>query len=232
MSYEYYFSKNSDYHTQINNKEIPYSACNMTSEAMGLIQAKYNPVIPEGWQLEDYLMSQVLDADETHILSYKPDAIAYAKEHAAWAFDTQGNITTPLNEVAIMLDWAANKVIGKEVSTFVSNTTVPEMLTKLFNGYGVVLSGVYHLTNGKIYYHITSLAGVVTAIPYSTDNISLIQSADIVSFIIDDPYGDYHTNYTDHHGSHIEMPYNDFITIQNTVNSLSKWAHFITPASS
>jgi len=229
MSYIYNFSKDSNYHTQINNKEIPYSACNVTSEAMGLIQASYNPTIPEGWQLEDYLMSQLLVADETHIISYKADAIEYAKKAVPWNFNEDGTVKYALNEVAVMIDWAANKVIGREVSFFKSNSSVIEMVQKVFSGYGVILSGVYTLSNGKQLSHITSLAGFISNHPFDQGSISTVTMDDITHMIIDDPYGNFYTNYTDHHGNNIQMPIKDFMEIQQECGKSTKWAHFITP---
>jgi hypothetical protein len=49
------YSKDSEYHSQRNNKIIPHSSCNATSMIMALKQAGVRLPFPDRYQPEDYL---------------------------------------------------------------------------------------------------------------------------------------------------------------------------------
>jgi hypothetical protein len=49
------------------------------------------------------------------------------------------------------------------------------------------------------------------------------------SWIIDDPYGDYHGRYADARGCGIALPDMDFRTILKPQESTRKWCHFVRP---
>jgi len=48
------YSKDIEYHTQINNKKLPLTSCNSNSMIMALEQAGYDSIIEQGIQSEDF----------------------------------------------------------------------------------------------------------------------------------------------------------------------------------
>jgi len=66
---------------------------------------------------------------------------------------------------------------------------------------GVDLSGEFRLKNGDLH-HIVSLAGFITD-----------ENEDITHFIIDDPYGNFRTDYQDQHGNNIKITRDEFMVV-------------------
>lgn len=189
------FSKNIPYHSQVNNKIYPHSTCNTTSMIMALKQAGHKCEFGDG-QPEDILTELLLKPKYWDMMdklspSYKKDGYRP-------------------NEIHDCLCAATNEIIGKTVDYFSTNTLVLRIKNHLEDGGGVVLSGKFKLSTGKILNHIVSLAG------YSDDG-----------FLIDDPYGNFRTDYSDHHGNDIFITNDEFFTIFKGTET-SKWAHLIS----
>ncbi len=198
------FSRDSQYHTQRNNALIPLESCNTTSLVMALKQAGWDLPHPEGMQPEDYLTSR-LQSDES---------LERMRSITPWAFDADGTVLYPPNEVHAMLRLAVNQWAGRDIDTFRTDWDLDELLGSLSRGCGIVLSGIFRV-NGRVLNHMVSLAGF-----YS----------DLSGYIIDDPFGDYRTGYADHHGNNVVVSHDDFMRIFKITGSRSKWAHVIAPA--
>jgi hypothetical protein len=206
-------SKDSEYHTQRNNLLIPHQSCNTTSMVMALKQAGLIFDHPEKEQPEDYL---------TRFLR-KKRSYKKMEQLAPWAFDSLGNAIYPPNEVHVMLEWAVNELIGKAVDRFSVSCSVSDMLRHLRDGGGVVLSGVFPIASGDLN-HMVSLAGFV----YEAEDLANLDLQKVSRFIIDDPYGDWHSGYTDHHGNNVELSYSQFNRIFKQIGRMkAKWAHLV-----
>ena len=200
------FSRNSDYHTQRNNVHVPFAACNRTSMVMGFKQAGYPfPKSVGDRQEEDAAYEDVFDTD---------DARAYQAKVAAWSVGAY-----PPDQVHAVLEWGFNNWLaaGEPADTFRTNVRADEMVSTLLAGGGVVLSGNFPLPSGSIG-HIVSLAGYVG---YDGEKDQVIR------WIVDDPYGNWHTDYKDHHGNDVDFSTGEFTDIFDRKRNQQYWAHLI-----
>ncbi len=174
---------------------------------MALKQAGAALPFPTDVQPEDYL---------TDFLR-SPEAYRMMKEMTPWFFSREtGKATVAPNEVHQMLEWGVNTLLKKEVDRFSIGVSIDTIIAHLKKGGGVVLSGEFRLKNRSLH-HIVSLAGFVT-----DDN------EDITHFIIDDPYGNFRTDYQDQRGNNIRITRDEFIVIfKPTGNDEVKWAHLV-----
>ncbi|MBI9103753.1 MAG: hypothetical protein JEY99_15160 [Spirochaetales bacterium] len=205
-------SEDSEYHTQLNNKYIPLQSCNSTSMIMALKQAGYN---------FDHIIDQPEDLLTTLIFSMDDDKI---KELAPWAWDDRKDEPRiPPNEIHAVLEWATNHMMmGREVDHFTTNPSICTLIATILTGGGVVLSGVFPYKN-KTIGHMVSLAGIVTN---RDDNNAELEN--ITHFIIDDPHGNFRTDYKDVRGNNIKITKEEFYSIfRDTDNRERKWAHII-----
>lgn len=215
MYKEYNFSKRGDYHTQINNKKVPLRSCNTTSAIMALKQAGISYSVPEGIQDEDYLTS-ILESDEAYALQEKN----YSWSVGKWR----------PQEVHGLLQWGINKLVGSNVDFFSTHVSFQDLIKNLLQGNGVILSGTFDLDNGKELAHMVSLAGFTSSQPGLTKSVTSeeIDVSSIGKLIIDDPYGDFRTNYKSHKGNDIQLDVTEFNSIFKTQGDLrKKWAHLV-----
>ena len=140
------------------------------------------------------------------------------KELIPWFFDSEtGKAIAPPNEVHQMLEWGVNNLLKKKVVRFSTGVPVEEIIAHLIKGGGVVLSGKFRLKSRTLN-HIVSLAGFITD-----------ENEDITHLIIDDPYGNFRTEYQDHRGNNATITKDEFIAIfKPTGNESIKWAHLVT----
>ena len=169
---------------------------------------KEDPGSLEGVQPEDYL---------TDFLR-SPEAYRKMKEMTPWFFDREtGKATVAPNEVHQMLEWGVNTLLRRQVDRFSTGVSIEMIIGHLIKGGGVVLSGEFRLKNRNLH-HIVSLAGFVTD-----------ENEDITHFIIDDPYGDFRTDYQSQRGNNIRITRDEFMVIFNpTGNDEIKWGHLIS----
>lgn len=179
------FSKDSEYHTQINNKFVPHESCNTTSMVMALKQAGIK-LPPHKGQPEDAL---------TALLKTK-EAYEKQEELAPWSI----NKFQP-QEVHMVLQWGVNKWIGHNVDEFISDAKLSDLREILDDGKGIVISGTFPLQNTELH-HMVSLAGYII-------------EDKITHYIIDDPYGDWLTRYANNHGNNIPLSVETFDAIFN-----------------
>lgn len=216
MYTEYNFSKDIDYHTQRNNVLVPLRSCNTTSAIMAMKQAGITYEVLPDMQDEDYL-TMILETDE----AYELQANSYAWSVGAYR----------PQEVHGILQWGINQLAGKTVDRFKTNTSIEEIIFFLIKGHGIMLSGTFDLPNGKELHHIVSLAGFKSSQPGVTasETSSSIDVSSISDMIIDDPYGDFRTGYSNFHGNNVSLSISEFNSIFKKQGDLhSKWAHMIT----
>lgn len=208
------FSKDSDYHTQRNNKYIPLESCNSTSMVMALKQAGYDFDHINTEQPEDLLTLVMTSSMGTNMV----------KELASWAWDSKlEEPTIPPNEIHVILEWATNHImLGKKVDRFTTNAKLTTIIATLLTHGGIVLSGIFPQERGALS-HMVSLAGFIT------DNDSYhVEPEHITHFIIDDPYGNFRTQYEDHRGNNIEITNEEFMAIFKDIGDRErKWAHIV-----
>jgi hypothetical protein len=193
------------YFTQRNNKKKPASACNVTSMIIALNTAGW-PVetfAPAGEQPEDMLMKFIF-SDTATLNRWRQ-------------LDPKGNI--PPNQWHAVLAYGTIrwlKTFGHKSPPVVFREAVSreEIISAIGAGGAAVISGLFP-RQGK-----TPLRHVVAAVGYGVDKNGFY-------FIIDDPWGDYHTGYTSHNGKGIRMPLADFNSMMNPQGQERKWAHIV-----
>lgn len=177
------FSKDSDYHSQINNKIVPLSSCNTTSMIMALKQAKV--------QLPDYTGQP---EDTLSAFLQTKEAYRMQKILAPWSY-----LNYPPQEVHVCLEWGTNTWIGQEVDHFTTETKLEDIAPTLKKGKGIIISGIFRVGDYN-FNHIVSIAGFV-------------KEESITHYIIDDPYGDWTKQYKDHHGNNVVLTVEQFKSI-------------------
>lgn len=192
------------YYTQRNNKERPNSACNVTSMITALSAAGWpvNTFAREGEQPEDALM-RFIYTDAATLKRW--EQIDPKKE-------------VPPNQWHVVLAYGAGrflKTLGFDAAavTFRDAVSVEEITGIIESGGAAVISGVFQ-QGGKPLNHIVAIVG------YGEDK-------DGFYFIIDDPWGDYHSDYKNQKGKSIKMPLKDFLRIGKPQGQTKKWAHFV-----
>jgi hypothetical protein len=202
-------SKDSEFHTQRNNKKYPMEACNVTSYVMAGKQAGILFDTPDGVQPEDWLFTYM----------NTPEYYERMQREHPWSWERMPNGRVKYhyrpNEIHAMLAEAFNELVGRDVATFYEAGRPSGLIAAYVRaGCGVVLSGRFPYRGGTIG-HIVSLAG------YSFDG------DEIIEWIIDDPFGDYHTDYTDHRGNNVPVDTDDFRQIFRPPGSDTKMCHVI-----
>ena len=228
------------YHTQRNNKIRPFGTCASTSMAMALRYSGYSlKFIPEDIQDEDYITNfihtnpAVINFWQNNSQKWIRDAYTgYLKYKAG---QQKENDTMFGNEIAEVLQFATNTMMGSQVDSFAWQCPIQKMLYNLIQGGAVVTSGVWPYKSGTPIHHVICMTGFKTK-QLDVRNVKkpdFIDLSMIDGIMIDDPYGDYHTLYRSDQGNDIFMPYFDFISVMNEPgNKIVKRAHLITPLKS
>jgi len=196
-------STESAYRTQRENRLKPHSSCNVTSMAMALDVTGWSRMIDTGGRsLPDYLT----EFFET------PKAYDMMKVLAPWAVGQY-----PPQQVHAVLEWGINFLIGQKAIQFSTTWSIDKINTALDSGMPCVISGDFPYYDNRG--NETTIGHIVTLVGYIKDNENKI-----ISYIIDDPYGDYHTRYQSHEGNDIAMSVEDFNNIIRG-NSGLYWGH-------
>ena len=210
------------------------SMCNVTSLVM---TADIN-----GWkfpsgkysQPEDNLMDFISKSKEVDKYYKKTMPVMY-NDWKKCKLTPSGKIDyyTP-NEVHAVLAYGFNLWVGcSTADTFRENVTIPEIVNELLEGRAVTISGLF---SGL--HHIVSLVGAKWDLSrqYTATNNTVpkilqgIKAQHIApaTFIINDPYGDYHNYSAGKSGRGIELTYNQFIEMVKPLNNYNiKMAHFV-----
>jgi len=192
------------FRSQRDNKERPSSACNVTSVIIALCAA--------GWPVDAFAPASVQPEDALMRFIYTDPATLKRWEQV----DPKKEI--PPNQWHSVLAYGAGrflKNLGYDAAAieFRDSVSVNEIVGAIDAGGAAVLSGIFQ-QNRKPLNHI------VAAVGYGNDKNGFY-------FIIDDPWGNYHTDYKDHNGKGIRMPMADFAKIMKPQSSEKKWAHIV-----
>jgi hypothetical protein len=203
-----------EYYTQLNNKRFPLAACNVTASIMFMRSNRIPYSIPTQEQDEDYLMWMLR----------QPEAYQKLEELTPWFVDKkQAPVTDwtdpkqidrryacPPSEVWQMLVWGINKLAGRMVADLRFDLRLNEFLFELVRGRTMVVGGKFTKSG-----HFVNAVGLITAqddiIAAKTPNE--IRQPEVTHVIVDDPYGNYLTGYTDHDGNSTEIPIEQFLDV-------------------
>ena len=207
-------SENKPYYTQRNNRLRPNGACNVTSMIAALSAAGWNVdrLAAAGFpQPEDALMHFIL-ADKT-VDSYwhKLDpAGRYAPNewHPVLAYGTNRYMRQCgiLGEKENAVEWGERRTLSDIVKT-------------LKDGGAAVLSGVF-VAEGKM-----TIGHVVSCVGFQED-----EEGNVTALILDDSWGDYHTEYANHNGNDVVMSIEDFKAKIRSCGQDVKMAHIVRKA--
>jgi len=218
----YNVSDGKKYLSQRDNSLRPSFTCNVTSMVAALTYLGITlPVNEKFAQPEDALEDFMLNNTNVDAYYAKIEPSGY-KQYIASGKDYKK--TTPPNENHAVLSFGTNLWLGKnegELTTFSTNVSVQDMLFGTTNGLPAVLSGVF---NGL--HHVVALVGFVTTQEEVINSVADLDFNKVQRIIIDDPYGDFKTNYTVADGNNVTLTLEQFKNILNpSGNSSAKWAH-------
>lgn len=205
-------SDNKPYYTQRNNKLKPAGACNVTSMVAALSAA--------GWPVEDLATKQFPqpeDALMNFILNDHTVEVQWKR------IDPAGNY--PPNEWHYLLALGTNLWLrangllpsDKTAVEFAETRTVNKIIQTIDDGGAAVMSGVFTAEGKKTIGHVVCIVG------YNKN-----EDGSISSFIVDDSWGDYRTEYRNQKGNDVEMPFEDFVAKLRPCNMYQKMAHIVT----
>lgn len=192
--------KPDDYYSQRNNTIHPSRACMPTSYVMFLKANKIPYTNPSSYADDDYFMS-LLNTSE---------AKEYAYKNYPWAYnDIFPEQSLPPNELhGCYSNYLAPIVCGKKVSSFKTNLTYEDYISRIKAGQAIMTS--VYFPEMKIDGHAIVLMGILED-----------------QFLIADPWGNYHTGYKSVRGYNIEMDRDTFMKSVKPINSPTKWGHVI-----
>jgi hypothetical protein len=209
--FEINLSRDSDYHTQINNKLIPFASCNTTAAVMALKAAGIMFDYPVGMQPEDYF-TQLMLGDEAKKLMRELYPMA----------ESRGMI--PQNFSGCLV-WGINKIVGRKVDRFTMQGSLQQMIWEINQGHPIIMSGRFTKSG-----HFVCLVGFRT-LQHKSD-FKAQESVDINAVdyvIVDDPYGNWYTDYKNHKGNNIKFDLQKYHDLTNAPNiDRHKWLHIIS----
>jgi len=192
------------FRSQRDNKEKPNSACNVTSMIIALCAA--------GWPVDTF--SKCSEQPEDLLMRFiYSDAATMQK----WKqIDPQGNI--PPNQWHAVLAYGTGRFLksfgyDSAAVTFREQTSVDEIVAVINAGGAAVVSGEFQ-QDGKPLHHIVAAVGHG-------------EYKGAFYFIIDDPWGNHHTNYKNQNGKGVKLSLADFNSIMKPKTAAKKWAHII-----
>ncbi len=210
------------YLTQLDNTIRPLETCCPTSIAMALTYSGVDLPKYSG-QLEDEL-TKFSNSDRRVVNYYKNHPEGWVRREFA--------LKRPANEIHDVMAFAVNTWAGKEVIKFVWNTTLDNLAANILNGKACPLSGSFPLKrrDGAL----ITIGHVVCLVGFETEQqdiaVGNIDVKKIKGWIIDDPYGNYKTQYQSREalaGNDVVMSVSDFKKYIRTENTDKKWAYLI-----
>ncbi len=205
-------SKDFDYHTQINNRIIPFQSCGPTSAIMALLA--------RGISFEYDAEKYPDPADALTMLLLSEKARTFMHEQFPWA---EGAGLIPQN-LSVCLKWGIDRFVGKTVDHFTTRGTLQDIIWHLCHGRPLIMSGSFTASG-----HFLTVMGFETLQhQYDLLTIDDIDMDAIVNLVIDDPYGDYHTGYDSKRGNDIAFTVEEFHALTNQPIDGLKWTHVIS----
>ena len=202
------------YYTQRNNQLKPGGACNVTAMIAALLAAGYavEQLATEKFrQPEDALMDFIVHDERTLALWKVLDPSGH----------NAPNEWHPVLALGTNLFLREKGLVGKcvdavEWGEWRSKSQIAETIK---DGGAAVLSGLFPAGGRKTIGHVVACVG------FKDDD-----EGNITHFIIDDSWGDYHTEYADHNGNNVEMSLEDFNSKIRHCGADNKMAHLVRKA--
>lgn len=227
MSIELNVSLKHDYYSQRNNKIDPGISCQVTAMVAALDDCHISfPKDMQYGQQEDSLRnfigtSDIIDAEYAKLF---PDLYqkwinsgknAYKSTHPA--------------EIHPLLSYGTNLWLNgtrDQFTHFRWDLTLYDIIWELINNKPVVQSGFFL---GRLHH-------IINTVGFSTNQNSIMKITDkfqidlgmINYWIIDDSYGDFHSNYTIIRGDNIKMTPQEYMSIIKPCNETRKWGHLFS----
>lgn len=147
----------------------------------------------------DYTGNEIKSPDGIMPEDYLMDILGSEEGKAFLQKICPGAKYNPWND-SYCIAWAVNKALQKEVCKVVK-ATMDQMITHISNGGAVVIGGGF--LSGGTSGHFVCVVG------FETDDNNTVKN-----IIVDDPYGNYNTNYKDHFdGNDIKFPVKTFLQL-------------------
>lgn len=199
------------YYSQRNNVLKPEGACNVTAMVSALSAA--------GWPVEKFSDEKYKQPEDALMHFILADPVIDREWHR---IDPPSRYAP--NEWHPLLATGANMLLRKcrllapyeTAVVFGENRSLADFTAAIDAGGAAVASGLFETQAGRVIGHVVSLVG------YKKDSTGKLSS-----FIIDDPWGDYRTKYTNTNGNDIEMPIADFMQIMKPCNADHKFGHIV-----
>jgi hypothetical protein len=121
------------------------------------------------------------------------------RDKIAWA--KRDNISP--NQVHAVISEVVNRMVGVKVTEFVTDRSIHDLFCELEAGHPLVVTGSF--TDAG---HAVCVVGAVYT-----------PGGEILEIIVDDPYGDYFSQYKNRHGNDIHFP------VQKFMDLWPKWFH-------
>ena len=193
----------------------PHGACNVTSYRMAADQAAIK-----------------CPGDENRFLAYlnKPHFYQQIVKRFPWAVEITAtgkvNYIYPPEQIhELLAEGFTAWVAGEGQARFDMCLSRTELMQAILAGNGVVLSGKFPYRGGRSINHIVSLAGFET----KQDDVeeAIVDPWRVTAWIIDDPYGDYRTEYERRDGNGVRMSCADFADILKGNGPDCVWSHIL-----
>lgn len=215
-----YSQRNNEYIDEITNKKIACNMCNVTSYCMAYSYTggAFPPIGSSKYSQEEDRFLEFLRNSKDVLNYYKNLNLAY---YNSWKNNEKD--CYPPEQIHDVLNYAFNLWVGWKSATFIPNASIDSMIKEIItNNKPMVVSGKFGKLN-----HIVVLTGVVVD-KEAINNINSVNLLKFVkSFIIDDPYGDFRTEYSSYKGNDVRMTSEQFLSIFKPVdNRLNKMCHF------
>ncbi len=182
--------------SQLNNKAKPYSECNVTAAI-------------DAAQCTGY---DVMACRKSKDPTKRPPDDLYEFMHTDQEILSARDAIDPAcepNELMEVLAIGLRKWLGVGLGEVAWHPmlTISEIVSQVIGGACGILHGHYRTDSGYID-HMNALVGLVADGPR------------LVSFLLDDPYGDYRTKYATHMGNDVIMPASDVTAMVKPVGSV------------
>jgi hypothetical protein len=200
-----------EYHTQRNNEIDPAFTCNVTAMVMALKATGIPFDYPQGVQPEDHLAA---------ILA-TPEAFALRDSAYPWA----KNAKIPPREVHGLLSWAVtDRLVGQNCTVFTTRASIQELLFRIARHKSASVVTGRFMPGG----HLVTLVGFEYPGPDLSEATSpaRVDLSIVTRVIIDDPWGDVRTGYSNHDGNDVSLSVAEFDRLTREYSSPGrKWAH-------
>jgi hypothetical protein len=183
------------YHTQINNKKVPLTSCFATSVIMKLSIQKIKIYDVCNYKHDvNYFENVTGWQPEDYLTSI------LCTDEAKDYFEKIAGRRPKNNEQRFyytVVEWAVNKILCRKEVVKYKKISIQEIMKNIDRKIPVVCGGKF-----------TSSGHMVCVVGYTKDSI-----------IIDDPYGNYHTDYRDSKGNNIEISLDLFNQLTDKYNN-------------